>query len=128
MKSLCIYLLNCIARICLQTLFHVLRKDTGEELSLNLVADCMIVTHHVNAYEEDGHIVMDVIAYDDDNVFKSNFLDRLKKEPGDAGYESNVIGQIRRFVLPLSHHKVSSLYNGQGCCLYLFIKKNQTKL
>ena len=90
----------------MQTLFHVLRKDTGEELSLNLVADCMIVTHHVNAYEEDGHIVMDVIAYDDDNLFKLYSLDQIKKEPGDADYKSNVVGQIRRFVLPLSKKKV----------------------
>ena len=84
----------------------MLRKDTGEELPLNLVADCMIVTHHVNAYEEDGYIVMDVIAYDDDNVFQSNYLERIKNEPSDSDYKSNVIGQIRRFVLPFSHYKV----------------------
>lgn len=64
----------------------------------------MVVYHHVNAFEDDGHVVVDVIAYDDYSLYDMFYLDKLKEQ---AASNTAVMPKYKRFVLPLTdkvHH------------------------
>lgn len=60
----------------------------------------MAVYHHVNAFEDDGHVVFDVIAYDDNSLYDMFYLDKLKEQMGKNTMYCKP--KCRRFVLPLS--------------------------
>ncbi|PIK51020.1 putative beta,beta-carotene 15,15'-monooxygenase [Apostichopus japonicus] len=58
-------------------------------------ADPLFLFHHINAYEEDDHIVFDVAAYDNPSIIKQIYFSNLAS-PSEPPPESSV----RRFVLP----------------------------
>lgn len=59
----------------------------------------MVVYHHVNAFEEDGHVIVDVIAYDDNSLYDMLYLDKLKEQPAS---NTTIMPKYKRFVLPLT--------------------------
>lgn len=65
----------------------------------------MVIYHHVNAFEDEGHVVFDVIAYNDDKLYDMFYLKNLKK---DADTPSEVYTQpsFRRFALPITAETV----------------------
>lgn len=65
----------------------------------------LVVYHHVNAFEDDGHVVLDVIAYNDTSLYEMFYMSRLKK---DISFQSNGYTKpnYRRFVLPIRSDKV----------------------
>lgn len=67
----------------------------------------IIIYHHVNAYEEDGHLVFDVIAYKDNKLYDMFYLDKLKENNGkpDKNYSKP---HYKRFVLPLMSDQVGA--------------------
>lgn len=67
--------------------------------------EAVIVHHHVNAYEDDGHVIFDVIAYKDNSLYDMFYLSKLKEnaEVQDEAYCKPV---YKRFVLPLHSDKV----------------------
>ena len=42
--------------------------------------DPMVVFHHVNAYEEDGCLLFDVIAYEDGSLYQLFYLANLNED------------------------------------------------
>lgn len=68
----------------------------------------MVVYHHVNAFEEDGHVVVDVIAYNDNGLYDMFYLSKLMENSEGQGdkYSRPV---YKRFVLPLQSDKVGFL-------------------
>lgn len=59
----------------------------------------MVVYHHVNAFEEDGHVIFDVIAYDDPSLYDMFYMDKLKEQSASNTF---VLPKYKRFVLPLT--------------------------
>ena len=51
--------------------------------------------HQVNAFEEDGHLVVDLVAYDDASIIDALYLDTLRATQAASA------GQLRRYRLPL---------------------------
>lgn len=68
----------------------------------------MIVYHHVNAFEDDGHVVFDVIAYNDNSLYNMFYLNKLQENPGFHDETYSKPG-YRRFVLPIYPDKVRFL-------------------
>lgn len=64
----------------------------------------MVVYHHVNAFEEDGNVVFDVIAYDDNKLYDMFYL---KKKTEASVYSKS---SYRRFVLPIQPDKVGFVF------------------
>ncbi|XP_065117638.1 beta,beta-carotene 15,15'-dioxygenase [Paramisgurnus dabryanus] len=82
------------------TLIHLIDRKTGKEVGTKFYTGAMCVYHQVNAFEEDGHVVFDVIAYDDNSLYDVFYLDKLKDQ-----IASNTVyckPMCKRFVLPLS--------------------------
>ncbi|PRD28273.1 UNVERIFIED_CONTAM: Beta,beta-carotene 15,15'-dioxygenase [Trichonephila clavipes] len=86
------------ARANRKVIFRLMDRETGIEIETKYVTNAFFFFHHINTYEEDGHLVTDLITYADSNVLDCLFLDqmRLGKLP------NTVLGGFTRFVLPLN--------------------------
>ena len=92
-------------RVFFQTYIHIVDQRTGKPLPTKFYTDPMVVFHHVNAYEEDGCLVFDVIAYEDGSLYQLFYLANLNQD-----FEENSrltsIPTLRRFAVPLNVDKV----------------------
>lgn len=88
-----------------QTWFHFVDRKTKKEISTKFYTDAMVLFHHINAYEEDGHIVFDLIAYTDNSLYDMFYLKNLNKYLEENNKLSSV-PTCKRFVVPLQHDKV----------------------
>lgn len=88
-----------------QTLIHLIDRKTGKEVETKYYTGAVVVYHHVNAYEEDGHVIFDVIAYKDNSLYNMFYISKLKENAGfhDEAYSKP---SYKRFVLPLQSDKV----------------------
>ncbi|XP_070709010.1 beta,beta-carotene 15,15'-dioxygenase [Pempheris klunzingeri] len=86
------------------TLIHLIDRKTGKEVETKYFTGAMVVYHHVNAFEDDGHVIFDVIAYDDNSLYDMFYLSKLKESPKfhDESYSKP---NYRRFVLPIHSDK-----------------------
>ncbi len=82
------------------TTFIVIDKKTGKKIG-SYKTEPFFALHHVNAYEEDGHIIVDLIAHKDPHVVKSfaynNLCDPHLKLP---------VAHLKRFDIDLETGKV----------------------
>ncbi|KAG7173550.1 Beta,beta-carotene 15,15'-dioxygenase-like 2, partial [Homarus americanus] len=81
--------------------FHVIERSTGRSVPIKYTADSLIILHHINAWEEDGHLILDVTANDEGKYLTTFYFNNIEKEVTDAS-KVIVTSRIRRFVLPLS--------------------------
>lgn len=80
--------------------FVVVERSTGQVLRTRFVADPFFFFHAVNAFEDDGHLVFDVVAYEDATIMDRYYLDRIR-ESGEADFDPDNQGHFRRFVIPV---------------------------
>lgn len=83
-----------------KTYIHIIDQRTRKPVPIKFYTDALVVFHHVNAYEEDGCIVFDIIAYDDSSLYQLFYLANLNQ-----AFEQNArltsAPTLRRFALPL---------------------------
>ncbi|KAG9267116.1 beta,beta-carotene 15,15'-dioxygenase-like [Astyanax mexicanus] len=85
------------------TLIHLIDRKTKKEVAVKYFTGATVIYHHVNAFEEDGHVVFDVIAYEDNSLYDMFYLDKLKdKEAKEAANKKFSKPKCKRFVLPLT--------------------------
>jgi beta,beta-carotene 9',10'-dioxygenase len=77
------------------TRFLVVDREDGS-LRAAVDAEAFFTFHHVNAFEEDGELVVDLVAYDDPSIIDALYLDSLRGDgrPASPGF-------LRRYRLPL---------------------------
>uniref|UniRef100_H0VFN5 Carotenoid-cleaving dioxygenase, mitochondrial n=1 Tax=Cavia porcellus TaxID=10141 RepID=H0VFN5_CAVPO len=85
------------------TRFHVVDKRTGQLLPGMYYSKPFISFHQINAFEDQGCIVIDLCCQDDGRVIDAYQLQNLRKagEELDQVYRSVARSFPRRFVLPL---------------------------
>ncbi|KAL1428500.1 hypothetical protein MTO96_002873 [Rhipicephalus appendiculatus] len=83
------------------TRFVVLDRNTGNVLRTRFMADPLFFFHAVNAFEDDGHIVFDMVAYDDASIMDRYYLDRFRNGMNED-FDPDCQGHFRRFVIPVS--------------------------
>jgi carotenoid cleavage dioxygenase-like enzyme len=77
------------------TRFLVVELETGR-LQGTYHSEPFFAFHHVNAFERDGELVIDLCAYDDAEVVQALYLDRVRTADPRLPQAS-----LRRYVLPL---------------------------
>lgn len=79
-------------------------------MSTRFYGDALVVFHHLNAYEADGHVVFDLITYKDSNLYDMFYIQTLKQETGSFSQPNKRFSPpvCQRFVLPLNINKVQS--------------------
>nr|XP_020648833.1 beta,beta-carotene 9',10'-oxygenase isoform X1 [Pogona vitticeps]XP_020648839.1 beta,beta-carotene 9',10'-oxygenase isoform X1 [Pogona vitticeps] len=84
--------------------FHVVNKITGQVLPVPLYSKAFFSFHQINAFEDEGCIVLDLCCHDQGGALDVYRLQNLHKagEALDQAYNSMGRPYPRRFVLPLS--------------------------
>ncbi len=78
------------------TPFYVLNRHTGELVG-RYECDPFFAFHHVNAFERDGEIVLDIVAYPDAEIITHYYLHRLEQPSVSIPF-----GKLRRYRVPLN--------------------------
>ncbi|TDH15230.1 hypothetical protein EPR50_G00029610 [Perca flavescens] len=86
------------------TIFHLIHKHTGKLSSIKYLAKPLLTLHQINAYEEDGFLILDMCASDDGKAINNYNIQNLRKsgEDLDEVYNTMCKNFPRRFVLPLN--------------------------
>ncbi|KAE8277149.1 Beta,beta-carotene 15,15'-dioxygenase [Larimichthys crocea] len=89
------------------TLFHVINRKTGKEVSTRFYGDALVVFHHINAYEEDDHVVFDLISYKDGSMYDMFYIENMRQDTDKFIQYNKSFGSslCQRFVLPLNVHR-----------------------
>jgi len=80
-----------------KTRFHLIDRVSGQELKIKYQSDAFFFFHHVNTYEEDGHVVADLIAFPGPDVLDKFYLSKLRL----GQFDTTCQPVFTRFVLPL---------------------------
>uniref|UniRef100_A0A8C4DEU4 Carotenoid-cleaving dioxygenase, mitochondrial n=1 Tax=Dicentrarchus labrax TaxID=13489 RepID=A0A8C4DEU4_DICLA len=97
-----------------ETVFHLVDKRTGEVSSVKYHTKAISTFHQINAFEEDGLLMLDICCADDGQAINNYLIQNLRKS-GDAldeVYNAMCRAFPRRFVLPL--HVTSETPTGQN--------------
>ncbi|XP_027021164.2 carotenoid-cleaving dioxygenase, mitochondrial isoform X2 [Tachysurus fulvidraco] len=86
-----------------ETVFHVVNKHTGKVSPVKYHTKALSNFHQINAFEENGFLMLDMCCSDDGQALQVYFLQNLRKsgEALDEVYNSIDKYFPRRFVLPL---------------------------
>ena len=76
------------------TRIRIVDKNDGR-LAAEAETDACFAFHHVNAFERDGEVVVDIVIHDDASVIDRFYLERVRNGPAEA------TGRLRRFRIPL---------------------------
>ncbi|XP_053556642.1 beta,beta-carotene 15,15'-dioxygenase isoform X2 [Bombina bombina] len=87
-----------------KTWIHIIDKKTKKPISQKFYTEALVTYHHVNAYEEDGHVVFDIIAYKDNGLYNMFYMANLKKDFSDES-TMDTAPTCKRFVIPLQTDK-----------------------
>ncbi|XP_008306930.1 beta-carotene oxygenase 2b [Cynoglossus semilaevis] len=87
----------------LNTIFHLIHKKTGEVSSVKYVAQAFSTFHQINAFEEDGFLIVDLCASDDGQAINNYNIQNLRKSGEALDEVYNTLCRVfpQRFVLPL---------------------------
>ncbi|KAM3868222.1 beta-carotene 15, 15-dioxygenase 2, like [Diretmus argenteus] len=87
-----------------KTIFHLVNRHTGEESKVRYHGEPMFTLHQINAFEDNGFLVMDMCCGDDGDVIGDFTLENLRKDAGelDEFYNALCRNLPRRYVLPLT--------------------------
>jgi beta,beta-carotene 9',10'-dioxygenase len=91
----------------LGTKITLIDRDTGEATG-PFETDAFFCFHHVNAYEENGSVVVDACTFKDAQIIEDLYLDRLRAGKPVARAE------LRRFRIDLSSRRVASEQLAEG--------------
>ncbi|KAJ3603431.1 hypothetical protein NHX12_028177 [Muraenolepis orangiensis] len=89
------------------TFFHLVNRHTGEESTVKYRGEPMFTLHQINAFEDDGFLVMDMCCGDNGAVIGDFTLENLRRdgEDMDKFYNSMCRNLPRRYVIPLTVDK-----------------------
>lgn len=80
-----------------KTRFHLIDRVSGQELKMKYQSDALFFFHHINTYEEDGHVVADIMAFPGPEVLDKFYLRTLRL----GQFETTCQPVFTRFILPL---------------------------
>ncbi|XP_062327986.1 beta,beta-carotene 15,15'-dioxygenase [Osmerus eperlanus] len=89
------------------TLIHLVDRNTGKIVSTKFYTDALMVFHHVNAYEDEGHVVFDMIIYEESNIYEMFYIQNMTQETSQFVENNKSFSPpiVQRFVLPLNVQK-----------------------
>ena len=79
------------------TNFHVINRRTGDRLKVPFKAKGFFYLHTINAYEDEGHIVIDICCYDNPNMLYCMELENLKTAQSQEAYATLFRGRPKRY-------------------------------
>ncbi len=71
-----------------ETVFRLVDRITGEEVGLEYRSEGFFFLHTINAYEESGHVVLDISCYDVPNMLHLMDIKQLQVKGNSSGCSS----------------------------------------
>lgn len=84
------------------TRFHIIDRDNGTVVN-TCEGDPFFAFHYVNAFEQDGNLVIDASSYPDTSIIEGFYLDNLR-----SGTETIHEGHLTRYYVPLQGKSAKS--------------------
>lgn len=91
------------------TRFLVIEKTTGETVAIRN-AEPFFCFHHVNAFEREGEVLVDLLAYPDASIIDRLYLEVLR-DP-EANIPASSVAELRRYRIRLSDYGSSPRADG----------------
>lgn len=82
------------------TLFHLIERATGKLLQ-SYESEAFFYLHIINAYEQDGHVIVDICCYKNPEMINCMYLEAIVNMQTNPNYATLFRGRPLRFVLPL---------------------------
>ncbi|KAH8406990.1 hypothetical protein KR222_003339 [Zaprionus bogoriensis] len=82
------------------TLFHLIERATGK-LVQSYESEAFFYLHIINAFEQDGHVVVDICSYKNPEMINCMYLEAIANMQTNPNYATLFRGRPLRFVLPL---------------------------
>ncbi|XP_006888946.1 PREDICTED: beta,beta-carotene 15,15'-monooxygenase [Elephantulus edwardii] len=83
-----------------KTYIHIIDQRTRKPVVTKYYTDALVVFHHVNAYEDGGCVVFDVIAYKDSSLYQLFYLANLNQDFAE-NCKLTSTPTLKRFAVPL---------------------------
>merc|ERR1719184_295003 len=112
------------------TVFHLVNRRTGEISKVRYSGAPMFALHQINAFEDNGVLVMDMCCGDDGEVIADFTLENLRRPQGeemDKFYNALCRNLPRRYALPLNVDSATPLNENLIKLPYLKAKAVMTK-
>lgn len=61
-----------------------------------------MVFHHINAYEENGHVVFDLITYENSGLYDMFYMENMRKNVEEDSDVTIPTAVSQRFVIPVN--------------------------
>ncbi|XP_053305117.1 beta,beta-carotene 15,15'-dioxygenase isoform X2 [Spea bombifrons] len=87
-----------------KTWIHIIDKRSKKPVAQKFYTDALVAYHHANAYEEDGHIVFDIVTYKDNSLYDMFYMANIKKGLSEDAVLTS-IPTCMRYVIPLQPDK-----------------------
>ncbi|EDV90679.1 carotenoid isomerooxygenase [Drosophila grimshawi] len=82
------------------TLFHLIERGSGK-LVQTYESEAFFYLHIINAYEQDGHVVVDICSYKNPEMINCMYMEAIANMQTNPNYAMLFRGRPLRFVLPL---------------------------
>lgn len=91
------------------TIFTIINKETGSIVG-RIKGEPFFTFHHVNCYEKDNNLILDVVVHDNCDVIESLEIDGICKAALNRSSEKQKTshGRIKRFTINLSTNSIES--------------------
>ena len=74
--------------------FHLINKKTGRNFPIKFVSKAFFFLHTINAYEEAGHVVVDICCYNSPAMMDLMFVEKLQTAQENPNYAPLFRGYI----------------------------------
>ncbi|XP_076056960.1 carotenoid isomerooxygenase-like [Oratosquilla oratoria] len=85
-----------------ETKIHLVRRDTGKVTKTQYLTTTFFFLHVVNAFEQDGHVIVDIASYKNADMLHCMYTEALKNASYDPCYAKMFRGRPKRWVIPVS--------------------------
>lgn len=89
--------------------FYIMDRENGE-LVRTVKTDAFFAFHHVNAFEEKNELIVDMDAYEDAEIIRSFYLDRLRDVKNELPF-----GRMMRFRINMDTKSITKEILSEAC-------------
>jgi carotenoid cleavage dioxygenase-like enzyme len=89
--------------------FYVIDRESGK-LVKKVKTDAFFAFHHVNAFERDDQLIIDIDAYEDAEIIRSFYLERLQDKKNELPY-----GKMTRFTINMETGSIGKKVVSDTC-------------
>lgn len=83
--------------------FRVINRKTGQEVNpdITMEADSFVYFHQINAYEDQGYVIVDISCHQDSKIIDAMYMKNLTSKECEEILKKVANPQARRYVIPL---------------------------